>query len=215
MPPQFAKLLAGHVVVDCIHRTRAPWSPCPSQSPAPYWRRRPSSRCGRDIRPPVTSPCAAEGEDRLVPPAGAGRKTLPRIRKQVAGQSTAAFSASKVVAAKVLVSAVVDTDGQPCDLQVVQTSHEGLGLEESSLDAVKQWEFVPATNDGAPVRTTVTIELGYGAGRRPSGGSSRIPRAEVHGVHPLPGRTRVPGQPRRRLRKRNPVEADSRRATSS
>jgi TonB family protein len=115
-----------------------------------------------DLAVPVAaSPCPASVEAREVPRTGVGRTVRPRLQKHTIAHSPTEFLAANVGDAKVLVSAVVDTDGQPCDLRIVRSSQSGLGLEEVSLNAVKQWRFIPAKTDGAPVRHTMTIEMHY------------------------------------------------------
>ena len=115
-----------------------------------------------DTDEPVSaSPCPADAEARVVPRIGVGRTVPPRLQKQTIAHSTSEFLAANVGDAKVLVSTVVDTDGRPCDLRIVRSSHSGLGLEEVSLNAVKQWRFIPAKTNGAPVRHAMTIEMHY------------------------------------------------------
>ncbi len=37
----------------------------------------------------------------------------------------------------------------------------GLGLDEQALDAVAQWRFEPALDDGKPVAVQATIEVNF------------------------------------------------------
>lgn len=52
--------------------------------------------------------------------------------------------------------AVIDTDGTPHRVALKQPL--GFGLDENAVDAVSKWHFAPATKDGKPVITEMTIE---------------------------------------------------------
>lgn len=62
----------------------------------------------------------------------------------------------------VIVEAVIDTSGNVRDVRVLSRPL-GLGLEDSAMNAVKQWRFSPATRNGKPVavyfQLTVTFSL--------------------------------------------------------
>lgn len=141
-----------------------------------------------DIDVPVAaSPCPADEEADAVPRVGVGPTFMPVLQKQWKPSTPAAFLEANVGDAKVWVSTVVDTDGHTCDLRLERSSHSGLGLEEASLDAVKQWRFYPAKTDGAPVRHAVTIELHY-SGLQPrtrSGDPAPGSGADAKHVDPL------------------------------
>jgi TonB family protein len=65
----------------------------------------------------------------------------------------------------VLVDVVVRQDGTVGDdVTVVQSLETRFGLDEPAVQASKQWRFKPATKDGEPVATHITIEL---SSRRP------------------------------------------------
>ena len=63
--------------------------------------------------------------------------------------------------ATVIVRCVIDTQGKIRDPQVIHSTHAA--FNNSVLDAVRQWTFVPGTLRGAPVDTwfelTVTFEM--------------------------------------------------------
>jgi TonB family protein len=57
----------------------------------------------------------------------------------------------------VLLSVVVDADGQPRDIQVIRPL--GLGLDESAVENVRAWQFKPGTRNGMPVDVVVQQEV--------------------------------------------------------
>jgi protein TonB len=59
----------------------------------------------------------------------------------------------------VTLSLVVDTEGQPADVQVVAPL--GHGLDEKAVEAVKQWRFQPAMRDGNPVSTKIKVDVSF------------------------------------------------------
>jgi TonB family protein len=56
----------------------------------------------------------------------------------------------------------VETSGKPSNVQVIQGL--GMGLDEKAIEAVKQWEFQPATSAGMPVKTAQGVELSFRLG---------------------------------------------------
>jgi len=60
----------------------------------------------------------------------------------------------------VVVQAVVNADGHATNIQVVKDP--GMGLGEKAMEAVKTWQFKPATGpNGKPAATVVTIEVAF------------------------------------------------------
>jgi TonB family protein len=59
----------------------------------------------------------------------------------------------------VLLGVVVDTDGKPRSVWVVQTLGEG--LDEKSVEAVRRWSFTPATKNGKPVPVLVNLAVPF------------------------------------------------------
>jgi TonB family protein len=57
----------------------------------------------------------------------------------------------------VLLSVVVDADGQPRDIQVDRPL--GLGLDESAVENVRRWQFKPGTKAGVVVAVRVNEEV--------------------------------------------------------
>ncbi len=40
----------------------------------------------------------------------------------------------------------------------------GKGMNESAVQAIKQWKFSPATKDGRPVAVMITVEMNFSIG---------------------------------------------------
>jgi protein TonB len=60
----------------------------------------------------------------------------------------------------VVLQVVITPDGRATDIQVVKSP--GLGLEEKSVEAVKQWQFKPANGPGGkPVPVVVPLEITF------------------------------------------------------
>ncbi|MFY9790536.1 MAG: energy transducer TonB [Candidatus Sulfotelmatobacter sp.] len=54
---------------------------------------------------------------------------------------------------------VVDTDGKPTNLRVVNSL--GMGLDEKALETVKTWRFEPGLKDGHPVKVEMAVEVDF------------------------------------------------------
>jgi TonB family protein len=65
----------------------------------------------------------------------------------------------KKVEGIVLVSALVNEEGNPIDLRVEKSL--GYGLDEKALDCFSQYRFKPAMRDGQPVAQRITIEINF------------------------------------------------------
>jgi TonB family protein len=57
----------------------------------------------------------------------------------------------------VLLSLVIDADGQPRDIQVARPL--GLGLDERAVENVGSWQFKPGARNGTPVAVLVNEEV--------------------------------------------------------
>lgn len=58
---------------------------------------------------------------------------------------------------------VVDTDGVVHDVYV--TGSLGPGFDEEAIKAVKRWRFKPATSEGKPVPTSITLNVIFSVAR--------------------------------------------------
>jgi len=59
----------------------------------------------------------------------------------------------------VILSAVIDPEGRPRNLQVARSL--GMGLDQKALEAVTKWRFEPARKDGRPVAVVISIEVAF------------------------------------------------------
>jgi protein TonB len=62
---------------------------------------------------------------------------------------------------RVVLQAVICTDGSVTDLEVLRCSHPKLGFEEAAVDAVRQWRYKPALLDGRPVEVYFTVLVDF------------------------------------------------------
>jgi TonB family protein len=54
---------------------------------------------------------------------------------------------------------VVDTDGKPTNIRVVNSL--GMGLDEKALETVRTWRFEPGQKDGHPVKVEMAVEVDF------------------------------------------------------
>jgi protein TonB len=59
----------------------------------------------------------------------------------------------------VAVMLIVDEHGLPQDVQVVRGT--GTGLDMKAVEAIRQYRFKPALEDGRPVRVRLNIEVNF------------------------------------------------------
>jgi TonB family protein len=131
----------------------------------------------------VAAPCPTGSTNAIQPAIGIGPTIRPRVRKHMIGSPPMAFLDARVDG-RVIVSATVDTDGTPCDIQVVSSSPSGLGLEATGIESIAEWRFTAATRDGSPVRAPVTIELTFAAYKKSKepGARHRTVNAKITGA---------------------------------
>ena len=65
------------------------------------------------------------------------------------------------VEADVVLQAVILRDGTVDETEVLRCTRLGFGFEESAVDAVRQWRYRPATQDGVPVDVYFTIRVEF------------------------------------------------------
>ncbi len=63
------------------------------------------------------------------------------------------------VAGNVVVYLQVDTNGKPVNVRVLRGI--GMGLDEKAIEAVRQYKFKPAMENGHPVRVEMNVEVNF------------------------------------------------------
>jgi TonB family protein len=98
----------------------------------------------------------AQSDDETVYDLGPGI-TPPRVTKQVNPH----FSTNRGVRAEgsVLIALVVSSKGFPKDPHVVKGLDKD--LDESAVDAVKEWRFAPAQKNGKPIAVRVSVQIQF------------------------------------------------------
>jgi TonB family protein len=99
---------------------------------------------------PIAAPLAAQDAK--------PKTTQPKVLYKVEPQYTEEAKTAKV-AGSVLLNLVVDENGNAQDIQVARSLDEG--LDQNAIQAVRQWRFSPATEDGKPVALPVKIEVNF------------------------------------------------------
>ena len=109
----------------------------------------------REQGQPKRQPAAQEKEEPVYE-LGPGI-TPPRVVRKVSPH----YSGSKGVrvAGTVTIALVVTSQGLPKDPQVVKSLDKD--VDQSALDAVRQWRFDPAKKDGKPVAVRIALELDF------------------------------------------------------
>jgi protein TonB len=65
------------------------------------------------------------------------------------------------VQGRMVLEAVVQTDGSVGDVQVLQSPGSHLGFEEAAVQAVRQWRYRPGMQNGRPVAVVFTIWMDF------------------------------------------------------
>lgn len=105
--------------------------------------------------------CAAEillaqNADETVYDLGPGISP-PRVIKQV----NPSYSTNKGVRAEgsVIIALVVSSKGLPKDPRIVKSLDKD--LDQSAVDAVKEWRFAPAQKNGKPIAVRVSVQIQF------------------------------------------------------
>lgn len=90
-------------------------------------------------------------------------ETLPRLISSIPpSYPTVPFLAN--VKARVVVTFVVSDSGKVEEARVYESSDSR--FDESALDAVRQWRFLPAIMSGRPTKEIITIPMEFGGRRK-------------------------------------------------
>jgi protein TonB len=57
----------------------------------------------------------------------------------------------------VILQAIIHSDGTVGDVEVLRTNRPNMGFEDSAVEAVKQWRYKPAMQNGRPVEVYFTV----------------------------------------------------------
>ena len=87
-----------------------------------------------------------------------GGVSAPQVIYQVEPEFSEEARKAKV-AGNVLVNLWVDTNGNPSHVRVLRGV--GMGLDEKAIEAVKQYKFRPAMENGKPVLVELNIEVNF------------------------------------------------------
>ena len=109
----------------------------------------------------------------VVPKAVGGGVAPPVILTQVEPEMTPEAKAAKF-GGIVTVNLWVNEQGDPTHVRVVRGI--GKGLDEKAVEAVKQWKFRPAMEDGKPVTVELNVEIMFRAGGRRSARGHAVTR---------------------------------------
>lgn len=94
--------------------------------------------------------CADSPAYRTIPP-----KLIQDVAPIPPPRSASSGSGGRLVS----VQLTVQTDGVPKDVKVIKGVSDE--LNQSALDAVRQWRFQPAIRDGEPVEVTVVVQVSF------------------------------------------------------
>jgi len=86
--------------------------------------------------------------------------SLPVVVKEVKPKYTPAAMEAKIQGS-VWLSCVVGESGDITEATVTRSLDAEFGLDQSALDAARQWKFKPGRKDGKPVAVRITIELTF------------------------------------------------------
>ena len=90
-------------------------------------------------------------------PCGPGVE-LPKLRREVRPSYTQKAMRDQVEG-RVVMEAVVETNGRIESLRVIRYLHED--LDAAAARALRQWRFTPGTVKGEPVPVVVTVEMTF------------------------------------------------------
>jgi TonB family protein len=94
------------------------------------------------------------------PIAGGLLSSPPILLKQVEPGYTEEAQAARVRGTVVL-QVEIEASGKIATSHIGVIRSLGLGLDEKAIEAVKQWKFKPATNNGTPVTAKATFEVNF------------------------------------------------------
>jgi len=107
------------------------------------------------------------GEPEPPPPsgpliAGVGDVTNPvRIEETAVQPEYPELARVARLEGNVILQAIVNSDGSVGDVEVLRCNRPNLGFEEAAIEAVQQWRYKPALQNGKPVEVYFTIYVEF------------------------------------------------------
>lgn len=86
-----------------------------------------------------------------------GQVSRPPQPTKVVKPEATSLARSRKVSGTVLVRVLVDENGRAAQTEIYRDTTPKVGLGESSVAAVKQWEWTPAMKDGVKVKTWIVV----------------------------------------------------------
>lgn len=117
------------------------------------WRFTPATQNGLPVSKRVTLPLEIQASGTVVAPALAAVTDAPQAEKIVNPVGVS----RQHVGSTVTLTLTVDESGRPHDITLVSPADRL--LTQSVVEAVSQWRFTPAMQDGTPVSQRITIPL--------------------------------------------------------
>jgi protein TonB len=65
------------------------------------------------------------------------------------------------VESRVILEAVIRSDGAVAEVTVLQCTRPGLGFEEEAIEAIRQWRYEPGRQNGVPVDVYFTVVVEF------------------------------------------------------
>ncbi|HEY4381226.1 MAG TPA: energy transducer TonB [Acidobacteriaceae bacterium] len=112
----------------------------------------PASSDGAAAKAPAADPAS-------VPLRKIGGGVLPPTVLHAANPQFSEQARKEKFGGVVLVTLIVDANGQPQNVHVLRGV--GMGLDEKAVEAVKQYSFRPATEGGKPVPVQLNVEVNF------------------------------------------------------
>ena len=91
-------------------------------------------------------------------PTGNRDKQPPTVAHKVDAQYTSQALAEHL-SGSVILRVTVNPEGKPSQLRVMKSL--GLGLDISTMEAVKKWEFKPGLINGAPASMEIRVSMNF------------------------------------------------------
>jgi protein TonB len=104
--------------------------------------------------PPTPTPVVREGD--IVTP---GPGVNPPVLIHQVDPEYPPIAARANINGEVVAQLLVGIDGRVEDVRILEVSQKGVGFEQATEDAVRQWRYRPATKHGVTVRTWVRIKV--------------------------------------------------------